>query len=170
MTRHRSPLILALDLATQTGWAAGKPCTTPSYGTINLQGQRPGIKFLQLVRELNGLIAEYSPVEIAIEEPFVGRKLTGKGLMTLFGFRAAAMLAAENKGIHVTMTTPASVRKHFLGDGGMKRADAKESVIAQCEAIGWRPQNDDEADARALWDFRAFSINRDHCNIGLFRV
>lgn len=163
-------MILSLDIATQTGWAVGSPCSQPIYGTLKLEGQRVGTRCLQLAREIGALIDEYHVTDVAIEEAFVGRKLTGKGLMTLFGYRAAAHMAAENKGITPTMVRPSEARKHFIQMGSLKRKEAKKHVMHQCQRIGWNPKNEDEADALALWDYRCFMLDRNHCNIGLFRT
>lgn len=163
-------MILALDLAAQTGFAVGKHGSEPFFGTINLEGQRPGIRFLQLGREITGLIKQYGPTEIAIEEAYVGKKLTGKGLMTLFGYRAVALMVAENNGIKSTLTVPSKVRSHFLGNGlgGLRRDDAKRAIIHQCKVLGWKPNNDDEADALALWDFRCSHSSKTHQKLSLF--
>ena len=161
--------ILALDLATSTGWAAGKPCGSPTYGTFKIKKGRPGQRFRQMAQEVIALIQQFQPTHVAYEEQFVGGKLTGPGLQTLFGFRAAAMMACENQGISPESFTPSQIRSHFLHSSKLKRTEAKQETIAQCRAIGWTPANDDEADALALWDFRAFELDRNHCNVGLFR-
>lgn len=161
--------ILALDLAESTGWAAGKPCGSPTYGTFKIKKGRPGQRFRQMAQEIIALIQQFEPTHVAFEEQFVGKKLTGAGLQTLFGWRAAAMMACENQGIAPEPYETSKIRTHFLYTSNLKREEAKAETIAQCRAIGWNPANDDEADALALWDFRAFSLDRNHCNVGLFK-
>lgn len=46
-----------------------------------------------------------------------------------------------------------TVIKHFTGDGGGKRPERKERVIAECHARGWKPETEDEADALAILDY-----------------
>lgn len=44
-----------------------------------------------------------------------------------------------------------TVRKHFLGQGNLKSATAKERAFQVCTILGWEPSNFDESDAGAVW-------------------
>lgn len=162
-------IVLGLDLARQTGWAAGAPCQPPAYGTIRLEGGlSDGARFMQLGRRIVELIDRFGVREIVIEAPFVGRQSTASALMPLFGYRATAMIAAASKGIDMAApVTPATVRKHFIGHGGLKRAAAKPAVIDKCRWRGWSPANEDEADALALWDYRCAVRDPQHLAMGM---
>jgi len=48
-----------------------------------------------------------------------------------------------------------SWRKHFVGSmpRGTKRKEWKDYAIERCQQYGWRPRNDDEADALGLLDY-----------------
>lgn len=162
-------MILSLDLATHTGYAVGNPCGVPVYGHFKIDAPTYPSKFLQMGRLVSGLIKTHDVDAVFLEQPFVGRAGQFSALMPLFGFRAAAMMAAESKGCLVTMVLPSTVRKHFIGHGGLSRAKAKPAVIEKCEWRGWRPKNDDEADALALWDYACALGSSEHFAMGMRR-
>lgn len=162
-------MILALDLARSTGWAAGVPCGPPLYGTVVLDTDSVPARFLQLANAVTRLIEAHGVTEVVQEAPFVGRTSNASSLMPLFGYRAAAMMAAHRKGLGVQTFTPATVRKHFIGHGGLGREDAKAAVISKCQWRGWAPANDDEADALALWDYRCALLDSRHLARGMVR-
>ena len=160
-------IVLALDLARQTGWAAGAPCDDPVYGTFKLDAPSVPSTFLQLGRIVADLIRQHGATQMVLEEPYVGRDSRVSSLMPLFGYRAAAMMAGESKGLLVFTSTPSTVRKHFLGTGGGKRADAKRAVLDKCRWRGWDPRTEDEADALALWDHRCACLSPEHLVMGM---
>ncbi|UYO50307.1 hypothetical protein KQX64_06955 [Rhodopseudomonas palustris] len=46
------------------------------------------------------------------------------------------------------------VRRFFLGTTRMKREDAKARTTYQCRRLGWKPCDDNAADALALWSYQ----------------
>lgn len=160
-------MILALDLARSTGWAAGEPCGPPSYGTVVLDQDSNPARFLGLAREVTRLIEAHAITAVFLEQPYVGKASGFNSLMPLFGYRACAMLAAHQKRCTVTTVTPSEVRKHFIGISNLKREAAKAAVIDKCQWRGWTPRNDDEADALALWDFACANRSEKHFAMGM---
>lgn len=161
-------MLLALDLALKTGWAAGNPCGPVVYGSFKLRGTHDPNRFLELVREVGALIDAHRVTEMVAEAPFIGKFRSTA--MSLYGYRAAAMIACANKKVKVAdLVEPAKIRKHFIGAGGLKRADAKAGVIDKCRWRGWNPANDDEADALALWDYRCALLDPNHLIMGMRR-
>lgn len=162
--------ILGLDLARQTGWACGEPCALPVYGTLRLDAATEPARFLQLGRMVTGLIQQHGVTAVVIEQPHVSAKFGFNALMPLFGYRAAALMAAESRGVPVNWAAGAStVRKHFIGAGGLKREAAKAAVVERCRQRGWNPKNDDEADALALLDWRLAVLDPNHLIEGMKR-
>ena len=157
---------LALDLGRNTGWAAGAPCRPPTYGHFRINAGSSAADFLQMGRIVTALIREHSIDDVILEEPFVGLGQHASALMPLFGYRAAAMMAAKSAGIDPVMAAPGKVRKHFIGHGGLSRAKAKPAVMEKCQHRGWRPQTDDEGDALALWDYRCAVLEPNHLLLG----
>ena len=65
------------------------------------------------------------------------------------------------KGAVVRQQTVGKVRKHFIGRGDLARAPAKAAVIRACRQRGWRPVDDNEADALALLDYAISVVHAD---------
>ncbi|MCA9847907.1 MAG: crossover junction endodeoxyribonuclease RuvC [Dehalococcoidia bacterium] len=74
------------------------------------------------------LVAEYRPVELAIEQQFVAENV--KSAMAIGEARAAAMVAAAAAGIPVYEFTPTAVKESVTGWGG-----APKEQVAQMVAI-----------------------------------
>ena len=99
--------------------------------------------------------------------------------MFLVGMIAVVKAAAWERSVHVEEYNIGAIRSHFIGGNitsaskqfrhlseskrkGAARAQAKASVIGRCMSLGWAPQNDNEADAAALWDFACSRVSRAH--------
>lgn len=147
--------ILAFDLATATGMAFGRVDGSPVAQTFILggSGSKHGARFTELRIVLRKLIRDLSPDHIAIEEAIAGGAPGDANRAKLaFGLRAIVLTEAFIANIPVTEIAVASIRKHFIGRGNLPAGTAKPATIARCEQLGWRPQNDNEADALAAWD------------------
>lgn len=154
--------MLALDLATRTGWAVGEPCGLPVYGSFNLVGACPGAKFLLLARTATRLIMEHGVTDVVLEAAHTGGKGRPEVLFALLGYRAIAMMAAEAKGIPCTAEQPSTIRRAFIGHGRLGRKSAKAAVTEKCQWLGLAPRNDDEADAIALLFYRLTCASSAH--------
>ena len=62
-------------------------------------------------------------------------------------------------GLHHEEVADATIRKHFIGRRNMgERANTKAAVIQRCHVLGYMPKecnDDNRADALALWDYAA---------------
>lgn len=165
MRQSTAPRILALDVATNVGWAygeAGQPprsgsfrCATPdsSRGAVFSGAGRWTTKFLTA-----------NPVDIlAIEAPLPGSHVEGKttiktatilmGLPAVIEFMAYQLKVYDQHRVGLS-----SVRKHFIGKGGIKGEVAKPLVWRKCVALGWISAEDDDlshdrSDALAVWSY-----------------
>ena len=54
------------------------------------------------------------------------------------------------------------VRAHFIGERNLKRDVAKREVLLRCRQLGWRADDDNAADALALWSYAAALIDPNH--------
>jgi hypothetical protein len=71
----------------------------------------------------------------------------------LYGLPAVIGTAAYCCGYyHLLKADTRDVRNHFIGSNP-KRVKAKPMVIKQCQAMGWNPSDDNEADALATWHY-----------------
>ena len=157
-----SNVILALDLARKYGWAEGEPGSVPRFGSAAFapSGAPQEETFAGAIREIGGRIAAFPPRVLVYEEPELFRLRDGKAtkatIEVLFGLPAVVQGIARRFGVPIIRKAPTfDVRKHFIGQGRMKRAEAKIAVVAECRARGWDVRNDDEGDACALWDYAA---------------
>ncbi|MEM1149059.1 MAG: hypothetical protein AAGI03_00670 [Pseudomonadota bacterium] len=164
-------MILALDIASSTGWAFGLPGTRPITGTISVDGSL-GDRMRYLCGHLHNLIADLEPEIIIFEEPWLsagkGSAKTMRGLICLAG--VAEMVAANQK-VQIVETTADTWRKHFVGvttapravkGKATRRAWIKAIVAQRCAALGWSFSNDDESDACGIWDFACSLRSRAH--------
>ena len=154
-------MILALDIATQTGIAVGEPDSKPTCWSVDLgKGRSEDARFSSVLALTHKLIEQYKP-DLIVPEAFIGGK---NASAYLIGLVACVRGCAANRGIQCEMVFPATVRKHFMGKAltskhypGLSQARAKlaikRDVKARCETLGWAVPDLDAADAAATWDW-----------------
>ena len=154
--------VLALDLATTTGWAYGAPGSIPKFG--HLRFAKPGASRAETYRAFRGwLNAKWAkaPDMIVYESPAVPSIMAGKTnidtIKLLVGLAEHLEEWAYQR-IELREARVADVRVHFIGQN-MKSAFAKAKTFEQCHVLGWKVENNDEADACALWDFQCAWLN-----------
>ena len=149
-----------MDLATQTGLAFGPARAVPQVWTVNLgAGKAEAEKFGRAMRMTRACVERYRPEEIVIEAAVGGPKASS----FLHGLVACVRGEAWQHGVPVTMYHQQSIRKHFLGGNPSKRQFAgsasqqskqlKALVVNRCRSLGWPVEDDNQADACALWDY-----------------
>lgn len=145
-------MILAFDLATNTGVAYGRPGERPTMESINL-GVSQGQRFAQAVLMTRRLCRSVKPDFIVVEAPMAagGGGVAARAELAM-GIRGCVIGMAFLESISVSQYAASTVRKHFIGHGRMARKEAKRATLMRCKQLGWNPLNDDEADAAALWD------------------
>ena len=152
--------VLALDIATNMGIAVGMSGGAPRAWSVHL-GQAPDERrFSKLLSVTAALIAEHKPDLVAIEAPIGGNMKSDY----LIGLAAIARGVCFNRGVRTEVCNIATVRKHFLGmhftakhfpgkTKGAAKAAIKVQVIARCGLLRWHVEDDDAADACAIWDY-----------------
>jgi len=152
--------ILALDLATVTGWAWGKPGETPKFGQQRFGkplATRPQI--YKQYRLWLGLFCSAHKIDWIVYEspqlPFTMTSRTNIGtIRLLIGLCELLEEWAPEHDIELREASVSQVRCHFIG-ANLKRDLAKRLTIERCKAMGWDVQNDDQGDALALWHYQA---------------
>lgn len=152
--------ILALDLATATGWAALTALDAePDFGTFRVAGRGVSIgAFGVSYREwLGGMIDLIQPQLIGFEAPFVSagvanadtaRKLMGLAWETEVVCEERRRGDARFRHLRVVEANNSTIRKWMTGHGRYgSSAEGKRQMILACQQRGWRPANDNEADA-----------------------
>jgi crossover junction endodeoxyribonuclease RuvC len=117
-------------------------------GAIRTAADRPiATRLLELSEDLEALIAEYRPAEVAIEQVFVNRNLQ---TATQVGRAAGvALLAAARAGLAVHEYTPSAVKMAVVGVGDAPKAQV-QAMIARRLGLEAAPRSPDAADALAV--------------------
>jgi hypothetical protein len=157
--------VLALDLASVSGWAVGVPGDErPIHGSIRFasKGASHEAIFASAMQWADKKIVFYRPSLIVWEAPLQGFKngrTTADVSTILFGLPAVIGAVAYTRGVYdIRKAETKDVRHHFIGCSP-KRAQAKPMVERQCRAMGWEVEDDNEADALATWHYMCALIN-----------
>lgn len=152
--------ILALDLATQTGWACGRPGEVPRCGSLAFAraGHSMAARFAGCARWLNDFVAVETPRVVVFEAPLAPSYVAGHTstdtVRLLMGLTAIIEATLYDSGIDVREASVSTVRQFFLGTTRIKSADAKIATKKRCVELGWRVVDDNAADACALWAYQ----------------
>lgn len=143
--------ILALDLATNTGFAGTEGDTIMVSGTVNFaikRGESPGMLFVRFRAWLKEMLDTLKPDIVGYELP---HHRGGAATRVLVGMCTHLEGVCASKGIEYTGVQSGVLKKHATGKGGA----AKEVMIAKAEET-W-PNisfiNDDHADATWVADY-----------------
>ena len=136
--------ILALDLATKTGWAH-------SNGNSGVQdfaprrGDSPGMRWIEFKAWLCRVL-DLCPTNVIAYEQAHHRG--GAPTHVAHSLISIVETVATEREIELTNRHTATIKKHALGKG---RGD-KSEMMAAARQRGWQPQDDNEADALWLLD------------------
>lgn len=161
--------ILALDLAQRSGWALGSVNdTVPTSGSLRWakEGSSMAKVFNECRVQMIDFLAMNPDIGIVIFEAplipsFKGGNTNINTIRTLMGLCAVVeeLLYAYGDGRYdVREARVSDVRNHFLGSNRHKRPVAKALTLQRCRELGWKPQDDNAADALALWHYQASLI------------
>jgi hypothetical protein len=140
--------ILALDLGTTTGWALRAADGLITSGTASFRPGRydgGGMRYLRFTNWLTEIDRLSGPIAaIWFEE--VRRHAATDAAHVYGGLMATLTAWAELRGVPYQGVPVGTIKRHIAGKGN---AD-KQVVIAAIRALGFDPQDDNEADALAL--------------------
>ena len=159
-----SSKVLALDLATVTGWAYGEPGNAPEFGSLRFA--KPGAPHGEVYRGMRAWLNDWITDSslIVYESPAAASVMMGKTnldtLRLLIGLCEHVEELCYGR-IDLREARVSDVRAHFIGTNKIKRADAKVATIDRCLRLGWKVDNDNEADACALWHFQICCLRPD---------
>lgn len=144
------PNVLALDLATQTGWAIYCDGTITS-GTVSFKGGRfegGGMRFLRFKRWLTDVKHNVDGLhEVVYEE--VRRHVSTDSAHAYGGFMGTLTSWCEAHEIPYRAVPVGTIKKHATGKGNANKALMVQAAINK----GWAPADDNEADALHLLDY-----------------
>jgi hypothetical protein len=165
--------ILALDLATVTGFARGdvaRPMPAPIAGSIRFAkaNASDNAVFAHCMNWISELLEpQPRPDLIAIEAmlPPLAKfgSTTGEVRDRLAGLHGIVRAVAHLRGIdRIEAYRVGDIRAHFIGERSLKRDAAKRAVMYRCAQLGWQASDDDAGDALALWSHAAAQIDPNH--------
>lgn len=143
--------IMTFDLAASTGYAVGRPGEVPTFGSHRFAstGDNFGRHQANARDWLTRVIFEHDPVMIGYEQPSLFGITTPATVIKLcsYGATLEEICLPEGLNIPVRQINPSQLKKFFTGNGRAK----KPEMIAQAKRFGFQVENDDEADAVAMW-------------------
>lgn len=126
------------------------------YGVITTDASLSVPERLNIIDfELNKLIAEFEPDELAIEELFFNKNV--KTVINVAQARGVEILSFVKRGISVYEYTPLQIKQAITGYGRAEKKQMQESIrmIFKLKEI---PKPDDAADAMAVALCHFFSL------------
>lgn len=148
--------ILALDMATRTGWATNLPVPCSGVQDFSLKrGESPGMRFLRFHRWLEHIYELTDPQVVAFEQ---AHHRGGAATSVALGLQAHLLSwCAEHDIEHVPCHT-ATLKKFATGKGNANKEAIKKAYVRKW---GKEPIDDNEADAKWLleWAINEFSLN-----------
>lgn len=156
-------VILAIDCATQTGLGVGPvggipKCSSHRIGSVGCSIGAFGHAYDEW---LSALIAVHRPAVLAFEAPILTAGKTPLDMARkLMGLAFLTETIAHRMGVrHVVEENSSVVTKFFTGRGQYEnRAKKKQAVIDQCRRLGWAVEDDNAADAAALFRFAEYRL------------
>ena len=138
--------ILALDLGTTTGWAwhqrGGKIVSgTASFSSGKLDG--PGQRWLKFRRFLTDDMPR--DFQVCYYERVL-RHTAVQAAHVYGAFEALLQVWADTNRVRLVAVSPMTIKKFWTGKGNVK----KEVMLAEAIRCGFKPDDDNEADALAL--------------------
>jgi hypothetical protein len=140
--------ILALDLATKTGWALRLANGQIISGTVSFRPSRydgGGIRYLRFRRWLDNMAADTGGIGVVHHEE-VRRHVSTDAAHVHGGLLATLTSWCEQRSIAYQGVPVGTIKRHIAGKGN---AD-KQAVIAAVRERGFSPSDDNEADAIAI--------------------
>ena len=159
--------ILALDLAINTGWSLGRLGDhVPAFGSIRFGAVECSheARFAHALEWTSDFLKRHhNDVDVVVfEQPLHfglrrsnGKSASGPGNDEIsYGLAAIVQAVAHLRGVYdVRQARVIDIRRFFLGDNP-KRNIAKRETVGRCKALGIKVEDDNQADAIALWFFQ----------------
>lgn len=168
--------LLVLDLATATGFCFGTEAGPVEHGSFKLPSTGGDIgSFLNHYRTwLSAAISRWNPDEIVFEMPIMPDTTSLPIIRKLYSLCGLTELIAGDRHVRCGEANLLDIRRHFIGshrapkevtcEPGCKRKGCgrcrlarrtwiKESTITMCRKRGFRPADDNDADALALFSY-----------------
>lgn len=152
ISRNAAGNVLALDLASTTGWCMGPLGARPRHGAINLRG----VEHVHRQAALRDWIEDQEKIGVAftaivVEAAIVGAFSSQEAERLTVALHGMVELWAYDAEIPFVAIAASTIRKAMIGRGTFPKGEAKPAVMRWCRANGFEPRTDDAADAILLW-------------------
>jgi Holliday junction resolvasome RuvABC endonuclease subunit len=160
-------IIVAFDLGRRTGWATNWKLARPRWGLIEFADFRAH-RMMELARALSGELLEIKKGDlrtvfppkllkavdaVVFETPFArGRAAT----RSMWGMAGVLEACASEAGKPVVDVSVATIKKFATGHGHAP----KNSMIAAAQKLGYRGDDDNEADAYCLLKYAEANLEK----------
>jgi hypothetical protein len=145
---HGVPVILALDLGTTTGWAMRTRNDIILSGVRRFRPSRfegGGMRYLRFTGWLDDVLSYVGGLDSLFFEEV--RAHAGTNAAHIYGGFLGTLTAwCESHDVPYEGVPVATIKRHVTGKGNA----SKQAVTAAVQALGYRPEDDNEADAIAL--------------------
>lgn len=139
--------IIALDMATKTGWACNSPETSGVENFRVRAGDSRGMVFIRFEAWLEEMLATVKPDMVVYERPHARGRAANETLNGMLAFMTKCCVNAECQYTDCPSTT---LKKHATGKGN---AGKDAMMDAYKKKWGKEPIDDNESDARWLLDW-----------------
>ena len=148
-------IVLALDLASCTGWAVGSADARPAYGSVRLEGRQRAARYAALLDWLDDARKVHGFDALVCEAPMVSGDFSGRDAALLaLGFAAHVELWCwDNTVLQIPSVPVGTARKAVLGRGSFAKGTAKGVVLDWARREGFEPGDDNQADSLLLWAY-----------------
>lgn len=142
--------ILALDMATKTGWAYRGRDGSVISGVQKFElrrGESSGMRLVRFRKWVAELLSDSAVDLIAYEQPIA---YPGRANAARVGFNLEGVLLAligSMEGLDYTNVTPSELKKHATGRGNANKDLMKQAAFNRWQKV---PADDNEADALCL--------------------
>ena len=144
--------ILALDMATKTGWATNINKTSGVQIFDVKRGESPGMRFLRCRGWLNEVFSLLGSIDVIVYEQAHHRG--GAATACCVGLVSTIQTFAAEHDIELMPVNTAELKKWATGKGNA----GKPRMIEAARARGWEPGDDNEADAALLLEYAIESL------------
>lgn len=146
--------ILALDLATCTGIAYGRPGEDPVFATHTLPttGNDVGAYVVAFEDLLSELIGRVEPTLVVFEAPVLPRRTQLATVRKLNGLCSETERLCKRFGLRVQEVNVSRLKLFFAGHGKA----AKDDMERTARRYGWCVRSEHEADACAVWAWAVY--------------
>lgn len=152
ISRNAAGNVLALDLASTTGWCMGPLGARPRHGAISLRG----LEHVHRQAALRDWIEDQEKVAgrftaIVVEAAIIGAFSSQEAERLTVALHGMVELWAYDAEIPFMAVAASTARKAILGKGSFPKGEVKGEVVRWCRGAGFTPKTDDDADAILLW-------------------